>query len=59
MKKIITLLYFQICVDILGFPIYYHQIKTTWETKKNNNTKVYCFNNNKNTLIETKLIKQL
>ena len=29
MKKIITLLYFQLCVDILGFPIYYESNKTS------------------------------
>ena len=31
MKKIITLLYFQLCVDILGFPIYYQMEKTSWD----------------------------
>ena len=59
MKKIITLLYFQLCVDILGFPVYYHQTRTTWESKKNNNIDRYFFNRNKNCLIETNLIKQL
>lgn len=57
MKKIITLLYFQLCVDILGFPVYYHSTKTTWEKKHNNNTDRYFFNRTNKTVYDFKLIQ--
>jgi hypothetical protein len=59
MKKIITLLYFQLCVDILGFPVYYEYTKTSWEEKVNNNIDKYFFNRTKQVVYNFKLIKQL
>ncbi len=59
MKKIITLLYFQLCVDILGFPVYYKYTKTFWEKKVNNNIDRYFFNRKKQVIYDFKLIKQL
>ena len=58
MKKIITLLYFQLCVDILGFPIYYQMEKTSWEEKYNRNIDRYFFNRKKQVVYDFKLIKQ-
>ena len=57
MKKIITLLYFQLCVDILGFPIYYESNKTSWEEKYNRNIDKYFFNKKKQVVYDFKLIK--
>lgn len=57
MKKIITLLYFQLCVDILGFPVYYELTRTTWEEKHNNNIDKYFFNKQNKINYKFKLIK--
>lgn len=32
MKKLFTLLYFQLCVDIIGLPLYYISVGSTYET---------------------------
>ena len=58
MKKVFALIYFQVYVDILGFPVYLEQTLTTFGLKKNNNIDNYFFNKKNNYLFESNLIKQ-
>ena len=58
MKKLITLIYFQVYVDILGFPVYLKQTLTNFGVKKNNNIDNYFFNKKNKSLFESNLIKQ-
>lgn len=58
MKKLITLICFQVYVDILGFPVYLKQTLTTFNVKKNNDIDNYFFNKKNKSLFESNLIKQ-
>ena len=57
MKKIILLFYCQICVDILGFPIYLKHTKTTFKLSKQN-VNIYSLNRKTEVLYQNQLIKQ-
>ena len=43
-KKYITLLYFQICVDIIGLPVYFTQKVIIFENKSKFSKKTYSYN---------------
>jgi hypothetical protein len=58
MKKIILLFYCQICVNILGFPMYLKHTKTEFIVKKQAIIDKYNFNCKTEILYQNQLIKQ-